>query len=757
MRAPAEERAPTPQRPPGGNALLRVLRFFERSGYRKAAQVAIEAAVPAERIDEFVPVAARVSADPSGEALAVRRANPAAPGPPEPVPILEDVAAAYAAAATPLGEPTPGEPGAWASLGPTTIPNGQTYGRGGNRRINVSGRVSALALDPSNPQHVLAGAGTGGVWESTDGGASWQPRTDGAATLASGALAYDPHAAGTVYCGTGEANTFFFGAGVLRSVDGGTTWTPLCTQPFVGDAFYDLVVDPADRLRLVAGTLRGLYVSAHGGTTWKRARTAQTWSISIAPGGNEILAGCADGVFASTDSGTTWAAVPLPGAPARWKRLAVAIAPSNPDTAYAWGTDGLRPYLWRRAGDQWTPIEAPPDIRVQQGWYDWFLGVAPDRDSQIFCGAIDAHRGDLGGEAPRWANISSKSAGDSIHPDQHAIAFEPGNPDAIYIGNDGGVFRSPDRGDSWEHCNNGLVITEFEFIAQDLSSDRWLIGGTQDNGTERWTGNPVWEHVADGDGGACGVSNADPRTVYHTYYGMSAERSDDRGDWGTWADVSPPAGGEGTLFYPPLECSVSGGDTLAMGNVALYLSRDKGANWTRLEYPSPTKTSAMYIPTPDAVYVGLEDGRIFSTEWADAEWGELQPLGQPRADAYASDIYVDPDATELWVTYTTIDGGRVFRSDDGGATWTDCTAGLPNLPINAIAVDPADANRLWVGADVGVYESTDRGATWQHYSTGLPNVLVGDLEFHPALRVLRAATRSRGVWEAPTGGAAADA
>ncbi len=160
-------------------------------------------------------------------------------------------------------------------------------------------------------------------------------------------------------------------------------------------------------------------------------------------------------------------------------------------------------------------------MQTHQASYDWFVAVAPDLDTQVYCGAIDVHRGDLSGTTWTWLNLTSKSSGDSIHPDQHAIAFEPGQANTIYVGNDGGLFRSPDRGITWQHCNNGLVISEFEYLAQDYGSSRWLIGGTQDNGTQRWTGSTVFEHVADGDGGDCGINRTNPNIAFHTFYRMS--------------------------------------------------------------------------------------------------------------------------------------------------------------------------------------------------------------------------------------------
>ncbi|WP_344626764.1 hypothetical protein [Kitasatospora arboriphila] len=668
---------------------------------------------------------------------------------------LQDLGAAYMAVGEALGTTPPSPTGPnWRPLGPYTIPNGQTYG---SARVNVSGRVSAIAVDPLNASHLLAGGAHGGVWESRDRGASWTPRTDNAATLTVGAIAFDPGTPTTVLAGTGEGNWWsWLGAGVLRSTDGGATWTTLCTAPFVGRGFYDLVIDRSAPTRVYAATTGGLYVSTNGGTTWTQRRAAVTWSVSVNAAGSEALAACSDGLFRSTDNGVTWNSVTLPGAPTALSRMATAIAPSDATIAYVWAASSTAAYLARRSGGTWTSVTAPA-ANLGQAWYDWFVAVSPDNAGQVYCGAISVYRGDLSGTTWTWRDIASQpSPGQSIHPDQHAIAFEPGQPQVVYIGNDGGLFRTPDRGATWQHLNNGLEITEFEYLAQDLGQSRWLLGGTQDNGTERWTGSSVWLHSQDGDGGDCAVNRTDPRTVFHTFFNMGIERSTSRGDWGTWTWTPPPVpSGEGSLFYPPVEASTTNGNTVAQGGGALYASRDNCANWTRLAFPSAATATAMYIPTADQIYVGTSDGRVFVTRFntGTSNWGALTPLTTPRANAWVSDIHVDPaDLNRIWVTHTTRSGGRAWRSTDGGSTWTDRTAGLPDLPLNAIEVHPENSNRIWVAADLGVYQSLDAGATWQVFSSSLPNAFVGDLLYHRHARVLRAGLRNRGVWEIPVDG-----
>jgi len=646
--------------------------------------------------------------------------------------------------AAPQAQQTP----LWRSLGPTRMDNGQTSG---DTRISVSGRVSALAVNPADRNNILCGSGAGGVWQSLDGGTTWTPRTDLAPTLTTGAIAFARSAPGTVYVGTGEGNFYArLGQGVLRSTDGGASFTRIASAPFIGVGFYDLVVDPSNAQRLLAGTTSGLWTSTDGGVSWARRRIAKTWDLSVAGGGGagaEILAACEDGLFRSTD-GTSWTPVALAGLNAPFTRLAVDHSRSDPAVAYAFGSAGGQRRLWRRAAGAWQAFTVPPD-RTEQDWYNWFLGAAPDRSDRVYIGGVEAWRGDLSGGSWSWTPISEKP-GQDIHPDQHAIAFDPTDASIILIGNDGGVYRSPDRGQNWQSLNNGLAIAEIEYIAQDPGSAHWLIGGTQDNGSIRYRGSPIWDHIADGDGGDCGVDRLNPSTVFHTYNGMGMRRSTTRGDFNSFASVGPAVpNGYKALFYPPMEVN---GATVAQAGQSVFLSRNSGGSWSETALPGGLST-ALYIPSPDVVLVGTDGGRLFRINWSGSAWSSARPLAVPRPQAWISDIHASGDGSRLWATSTSIDGGRVFLSTDGGASWADRSAGLPNLPINAVEIDPVNPNRLWVAADIGVYQSLDSGLSWSVFGTGLPNVLVADLLLHSSARLLRVGTRNRGVWEIAVDGA----
>ena len=640
----------------------------------------------------------------------------------------------------------------WHWLGPEFMPNGQTAIA--NTRVPVSGRVAAIAIDPSNSNHLLCGSAGGGIWESFSRGADWAPRTDSMLTLTTGALAFDPSNTATVYAGTGEGNSYSsLGQGILRSTDGGTTWALLTAGPFVGQGFFRIIVDQANRQHLLAATTGGLYESADGGVTWQVRRAVKTWEVAMQPGGGataEVLAASSDGLQRSTDGGTTWAAQALTGAPAAWDRLAVAIAPSDGSTAFAFGASAGRVYLWRRSSGVWSALTTPAGMDISQAWYDWYVAAAPDQANQVYLGAKDVYRGDLVSGAWTWTDVSAKSPGDCIHLDQHAIAFDPANASTVYCGCDGGLFRSPDRGVTWISLNAGLGITEIEYMALDRTTPGWLLAGTQDNGSILYLGSTVFQLGAVGDGGDCGVDQTNPNTCYHSYYYMGLEKSTARGAAGTfnWIGPNTPAGFN-TLWYPPMGVN---GPTVVQAGQSVYISFNSGLQWAQQPLPAGHLASAVYLPTSALIYIATTTGGVFSIASDPASgvgwWAAPIQLTSPRA-AYISALVVDPsNANRIWVTISQTGGGQVYRSDDGAKTWNNMTAGLPALPINSVAVDNTNSSRVWVSADVGVYQSLDAGATWTPFYQNLPNVLVEDLEFHPAARVLRAATRSRGVWEA---------
>jgi photosystem II stability/assembly factor-like uncharacterized protein len=666
-----------------------------------------------------------------------------------------------------LGADPPDAAIVWQCLGPNGIPNGQTYGTGPGASVTVSGRVAAIAVDPSNPAHLLIGSAAGGIWETHDGGGSWAPRTDGQPTLAIGALAFDPSDASTVYAGTGEGNSEYFhlGQGILVSKDGGTTWDVTAQNVFAGVGFYRLVVDPLDGQRLIVATTGGGALSTDGGDTWSLLHQGMTWDVSLAYHGDEpeILLAAPDGLFGARGQDAP-AALDLPGLgplDQDQERMAVAHVPSDPGQVFVFAASQGKAFLFHRAAADgvFEQIELPSfsvgdyvdDVfSVGQASYDWCLAVPSGGDDTVYLGAIELVRGVRSGGQWDWTDISSRlESGDSIHPDQHAMAFDPQDPAVLYAGNDGGIFRSPDRGESWQALNDGLGTSEVEYLAQRPDEATWLLAGLQDDGTVRREAATSWTQVGLGDGGDCGTNMARPDTCFHSYYYMYMERSDHRGDADSWQNVTPPGDTPQLLklFYPPVEVN---GDVVVKAGQIVYLSRDSGASWKKVplaQPPSgrPSVASALAIPAPDTVFVGTIRGEVLRLHWANGSWSAPAALTKPR-DGWISDLLVETaDPQRFWATFS--NPGAVFRSDDAGQSWTDVTNNLPSIPVNAVVTDPANRDRVWVACDVGVFESVNAGGSWSVFGTGLPNALAVDLLFYEQDRLLRVATRSRGVWE----------
>jgi photosystem II stability/assembly factor-like uncharacterized protein len=653
----------------------------------------------------------------------------------------------------------------WHPVGPAGIPRGQTYGSGPGSLTTVAGRVTAIAVDPTDSDHVLVGSAAGGIWRTRDRGDHWTPLTDDQPTLSIGALSFDPSDPATVYAGTGEGNSEYaaLGQGLLVSHDSGTSWQLLARTTFAGIGFYRLVVDPRHSARLLVATTGGAAVSPDGGATWSLLHRGLTWDVSLAYHGNEaeVLLAARDGLFLGKNSAAP-TNITLPGLsgsldPNR-ERMAVSHNPSDPGEAFVFAAFGGAAHLLHRPGaDQ--PFSAiplphfsvPPNVDdvldVGQAVYDWYAAASPLRAGVVYLGAIELVRGERSGHGWTWTDISSRQApGDSIHPDQHTIAFDTGSG-ALYAGNDGGVFSSSDGGDSWRSLNAGLAISEVEYLTQRPDDPDWILAGLQDNGTVRRAADGTWEQVGLGDGGDCGTDYADPDVCYHSYYRMYLERSDRRGDRDSWTNITPPENPQAQeLFYPPVEVN---GDVVVKAGEVVHLSSDRGNSWSQVRLPAAggrrSIASALAIPTPTRVLVGTINGDLFRIDRAQGNWGQPHALTRPQ-DGWMSDLHVDPRSPDVyWATFSS--PGAVLRSDDQGATWTNVTANLPAVPVNAIIGDPADLSRFWVACDVGVYESRDSGGTWTLFGTGLPNALAEDLLFHETARLLRVGTRSRGMWQ----------
>jgi len=369
------------------------------------------------------------------------------------------------------------------------------------------------------------------------------------------------------------------------------------------------------------------------------------------------------------------------------------------------------------------------------------------------------------------------SRGAGLHADCHAIVCAPSNANIVYLGSDGGIWKSTDAGLSWTSLNGSLFsATQFQSLAVHPLDRRFTIGGTQDNGTNWFRPDSSWYRVDFGDGGYSAIDqnavNNTNVTMYHTYFNatnylLGFARVDNVANaqdnlwgfygWNNGATNNGISGADNVLFYAPLVLGPGNPNTVYFGTDRLYRSTDRGNTMSVVSPTLPGPISAIAIsPQNDAVrLVGTTSGRIYGTVTGTTALTEYSVI-PPMPARYVGRIAIDPtNADVAYVTYngydgTTTAGLNVWKATSllsGAPTWTASGLGIPDVPVNALVVDPGNPSQLFAGTDIGVFTSTDGGSTWLPFNTGLPIVAVFDMAIQAPNRVLRIATHGRGMWQ----------
>jgi photosystem II stability/assembly factor-like uncharacterized protein len=432
-----------------------------------------------------------------------------------------------------------------------------------------------------------------------------------------------------------------------------------------------------------------------------------------------------------------------------------------------------------------------------QCFYDIAIAVTPDNQTILLGGAAGSSTANCGASMMKRSTNGGTTWGSStvtLHADTHALAVAPSNPSVVYVGNDGGIWRSTNAGTNWTTLNNtDFSATQFQGVAVHPYDRNFLLGGTQDNGTNCQNAAGVWSHCQDGDGGYALIdSNAQDTTnvtMYHTFFNQTNsqilfERTTStaanangifswtsRGCSGTTSNNGIRCA-DNVLFYAPMALGPGNPNTIYFGTDRLYRSSNRGDAMTLVSQgplvpTSPGATSGFVVttigisPQDDNVrIVGMRNGKVFATTTGSSTLTDVTgsnfPLPNP-SDINRNSIgkaVIDPtDTNTAYITFTSFsppDGQQIFKTTNLGdpvPTWVPVSNGIPRVPVSSIAVDPQDSNTLYAGTDIGVYRSTDGGSNWVPLGQGLPRVAVFDVAISDVQRVLRIATHGRGIWE----------
>jgi photosystem II stability/assembly factor-like uncharacterized protein len=812
------------------------------------------------------PVPAETLATPVRRArslVSAPRPGTAVPGGP-----LVPRAAGYAQAfATAAGGVNPAmDP--WTAVGPAPLHNaGGAFGGLYDPRPDmqfdaglyqdISGRMVAIAPDPSDPKTFYIGAAGGGIWKTTDAGKSYRALTDFTGDTAMGSITVAPSNPQVIYAGSGEANfagDSRWGNGVLKSTDGGATWSVIpgpitANSPrgvFFRKAISRIQVDSTDANTVYLGTVLaglngngfsdgGVWKTTDGGYTWTNTTAGKPGLTSLAlytdvamnaqqPSVLYTAVGypgqfSRNGVFKTVDGGDTWTRLtgglpqPFIGKLAKGQvtvggQTTIALFPSadgTADTVYVSIPDTnqnlLGLYKSVDGGASFAKLPAP-DYLTGQAFYDNAVVVSPT-DPNVFFAAGKVNYADVFGfvNTPTDYNnlrtlVGTTDGGKTFHDfslgkgfvgphtDTHALSFTLDGK--LLDGNDGGIWRlenptvanpTPPANDmdasnsniQWTDINNNLNTLQFTGIALDPSNATVAYGGAQDNGTSKQTGINNWTQVRGGDGGFTRVDNSHPQTVYHEYYGISLERSDDGGQtWnGATNGINPndPAGnfnmvgafGQNTdpaAFYVPYKLDPLNQSHVVYGTDHLYLSTDKGDNFVAIGTPgvagfNPNDATIDTLAIAGGTIYVEAGGSIFVTTDNGATWTDRSI---PNVTDPLGDLFVDPanpqDVLAAKDTFDDASVGKIFRSTNGGAAWRNITANLPDLPFNAIKRD-LKSGVLYAGGDDGVYSTVNFGGSWKRIVGSLPTVQVVDLDVINPTGLLGAGTHGRGLYTMP--------
>ena len=651
--------------------------------------------------------------------------------------------------------------GEWVNLGPVAKP-----ANSGTGQPNGNGRINAIAFHPTSTNNIYIGAPAGGLWISTDAGASWESHTDSLPTLGVSSIVVDFSYTNNIYIGTGDRDAGdAVGMGVFKSTDGGLTFTP--ANDNMDDATVGrIIMHPADHLYLLAATSKGIFKTTDGAMTWEKVLAGNFKDIVFKPNNATIVYATRNGDFyRSEDTGNSWTKIDGTG---NHSRGVIGVTSASPNTVYFVTSDGSvygGTYKSTDNGLTWTLKSNSPNIMSWgcnggdggQGWYDLDVAVDPNNANTLYVGGVNVFKSTNGGITWQINSHWTGSCGvPAVHADCHVLEFSPADG-MLYAGNDGGIYRTGDGGNSWTEITSGLAISQVYKIGQAATNKDKVMNGYQDNGSATYVGTDGFITVMGGDGMDCAYDHQDDSYAYGEYYnGAGISRIYNNVNQGQIGNGI----GESGAWVTPLALDVTNPETMYVGmkniwrgtdikssSVPWQRISDNGSKNIRVIEQSPVNPDVFYFCRySNGDFYRSDNFKSGNPDWINIK-NSLPESGTPTDIETSTD-----DENTVYITLN----HKVYKSTNKGGSWQDITLNLPDASLNTIEYYKNDNEGLYVGSDAGIYYKNAGMNEWISFSNGFPlSSNVTEIEFYyDSLTgdndAVRASTYGRGLWSSPT-------
>jgi photosystem II stability/assembly factor-like uncharacterized protein len=681
----------------------------------------------------------------------------------------------------------------------------------------MSGRITAIEGTVNDQgKTIFIGTAGGGVWKSTNAGASYKPMFD-KYCQSIGAIAINQKNPSIVYAGTGESNmrnSVSIGNGLYKTTDAGDNWkkigldsTEHISKIVINSENPDIIYVAVPGALWSNSKHRGVYKSSNGGDTWDKIfyidEQTGCADLLIDPTNPNVLfasmwqfrrmpysfnsGGKTSGMYKSMDAGKTWKEI-TNGLPAKpFGRIAMTLAPSDPKQMFAIvesKTTGL--YISSDGGESWKSQSAPMNV-VARPFYFSTIAVDPKDPKRVYRPAFNFSYSSDGG----YSFSDASGDGSWVHSDMHALWINPSNTNVMYVGTDGGLYTSLDRGATWQF-NHALPVGQFYHVAYDNQEPYNVYGGLQDNGS--WTapsaapggiGNANWTNVGGGDG-FWTVPDADGKTVYSESQGGNVNRV----TLGTCkAEFIQPQKTAKELtdklrwnWNTPIITGAKNTKNLYIGCQFLYKSQDQGRSWNRISGDLTTNdknkqkqeesgglsednTSAENHCTiftiaessldENQIWVGTDDGNLQVSTDAGTTWTNVSANVAKCGIANQAWVSsVQPSQFDKNTVYATFENHMygdfktyLAKSTDLGKTWNRINSKEFTSFAHKIKEDSENKNLLFLGTEMGLFATLDGGDNWFKMKNGIPEyAMVRDIQINPKTHDLIIATHGRGIY-----------